>query len=65
MIDHIKCVATLEGDLNDGRLPGIADQAQRTARGNRRSISARWRAGKQVVQAATKNEREIDDVGTH
>jgi hypothetical protein len=26
MIDHIKCVVTLEGDLNDGRLPGIADK---------------------------------------
>jgi hypothetical protein len=26
MIDHIKCVVTLEGDLNYGRLPGIADK---------------------------------------
>jgi uncharacterized OsmC-like protein len=29
MIDHIKCVVTLEGDLNDeqrGRLLGIADK---------------------------------------
>jgi hypothetical protein len=69
MIDHIKCVVTLEGDLNDeqrGRLLGIADKrpAPRTLKSevDIRAVEGRIR---KWCRPATKNEREIDDVGTH
>jgi hypothetical protein len=69
MIDHIKCVVTLEGDLNDeqlGRLLGIAGKCP-THRTLKSEVDIREVEGRvsKGCRPATKSEREIYDVGTH